>query len=50
MGINRRSKSVKDLEETEARDDCAGNGQQQFNRPTDRPRLVSRESVVEVST
>jgi hypothetical protein len=23
-----------DLEETEARNDCAGEGQQQFNRPT----------------
>jgi hypothetical protein len=24
-----------DLEETEARNDCAGEGQQQFNRPTE---------------
>jgi hypothetical protein len=24
-----------DLEETETRNDCAGEGQQQFNRPTD---------------
>jgi hypothetical protein len=24
-----------DLQETEARNDCAGEGQQQFNRPTD---------------
>jgi hypothetical protein len=26
-----------DLEETEANNDCTGEGQQQFNRPTDRP-------------
>jgi hypothetical protein len=25
-----------DLEETEASNDCTGEGQQQFNRPTDR--------------
>jgi hypothetical protein len=25
-----------DIEETEARNDCAGEGQQQFYRPTDR--------------
>jgi hypothetical protein len=31
---------VMDLEETEARNDCAGEGQQQFNRPTDRPILA----------
>jgi hypothetical protein len=28
---------VMDLEECEARSNCAGVGQQQFNRPTDRP-------------
>jgi hypothetical protein len=27
---------VMDLEETEARNDCAGEGQQRLNRPTDR--------------
>jgi hypothetical protein len=27
---------VMDLEETEARNDCAGENQQQFNQPTDR--------------
>jgi hypothetical protein len=26
-----------DLEEIEVRNDCAGEGQQLFNRPTDRP-------------
>jgi hypothetical protein len=26
-----------DLKETEAKNDCAGEGQQQFNRQTDRP-------------
>jgi hypothetical protein len=31
-----------DLEETEARNDCAGEDQQEFNRPSDR-QLVSRE-------
>jgi hypothetical protein len=25
------------LEETEARNDCVGEGQQQFNQPTDHP-------------
>jgi hypothetical protein len=29
---------ITDLEETEARKDCAGEGQPQFNRPTDRRR------------
>jgi hypothetical protein len=33
-----------DLEETEARNDCAGEGQQQFDLPTDRPIVTLRES------
>jgi hypothetical protein len=28
-----------DLEKTEARDDCADDGQQQFNQPTDQSRF-----------
>jgi hypothetical protein len=28
---------IMDLEKTESRNDCAGEGQQRFNRPTDRP-------------
>jgi hypothetical protein len=34
---------VTDLEETEARNDCAGEDQQQFNRPTDKS---SRNSIL----
>jgi hypothetical protein len=30
---------VMDIEETEARNDCAGEGQQKFSRSTDRPTL-----------
>jgi hypothetical protein len=29
-----------DIEETEARDDCAGEGQQQFSRPAEKFRLL----------
>jgi hypothetical protein len=28
-----------DVEETEAKNDCAGEGQQQFNRPTDQSQV-----------
>jgi hypothetical protein len=35
---------VMDLEDTEARNDCAGEGQQQFNRPTDRVVIESAEN------
>jgi hypothetical protein len=35
---------VIDLEETEANNNCPGEGRQQFNRPTDRPKPVCRES------
>jgi hypothetical protein len=31
-----------DLKETEARNDCAGEGQQQFNQPADWLKLVMR--------
>jgi hypothetical protein len=33
-----------DLEETEARNDCAGKGQQQSNQPTKKKQLVAVES------
>jgi hypothetical protein len=32
-----------DLEETEARNDCAGEGQHQFNQPTDWSKLIVRQ-------
>jgi hypothetical protein len=41
-----------DLEETEARNDCAGEGQQQFNRLTDRPELStgSLQSAIDLDS
>jgi hypothetical protein len=35
-----------DLEKTEARNDCAGGGQQKFNRLTDKDREAASQSPV----
>jgi hypothetical protein len=37
---------VVDLEETEARNDCAGEGQQKFNRPIEDELIGSKPQVV----